>query len=238
MAPVHQISIAPFPIWHRPRGPSPQRRQTSKIRPDRIAATCFYAAWSTPVVHDTRSGLRIDARCRVLDLGGEPIRGLYSGGETAGGFSAHGLARAVPGIHGRPGHRDATRITWVVSEHPGRPPELHAAARFFRRASAGRGLRSSCPKSSPHPHCLAGDDAILFRGRDVSISPPSFPSLPGRKSVSWAGIRPGLQRRLESRPQRGQAGTSRGCPRCAGAGVIGPRGPAARALGLPRLWCG
>jgi hypothetical protein len=61
----------------------------------RIERPPFYAAWSTPVVHDTRSGLRIDARCRVLDLEGELIPGLYSGGETAGGFSAHGLARAL-----------------------------------------------------------------------------------------------------------------------------------------------
>jgi len=61
----------------------------------RIARPPFYAAWSTPVVHDTRSGLRIDARCRVLDFAGEPIPGLYSGGETAGGLSVHGLARAL-----------------------------------------------------------------------------------------------------------------------------------------------
>ena len=61
----------------------------------RIQRPPFYAAWSTPVVHDTRSGLRIDARCRVMDLEGKPIPGLYSGGETAGGFTAHGVARAL-----------------------------------------------------------------------------------------------------------------------------------------------
>jgi len=55
----------------------------------------FYAAWATPVVHDTRAGLRIDARCRVIDMRGEVIPGLYCGGESAGGFSAHGLARAT-----------------------------------------------------------------------------------------------------------------------------------------------
>jgi succinate dehydrogenase/fumarate reductase flavoprotein subunit len=55
----------------------------------------FYAAWATPVVHDTRAGLRIDARCRVIDMKGEIIPGLYCGGESAGGFSAHGLARAT-----------------------------------------------------------------------------------------------------------------------------------------------
>jgi FAD binding domain len=55
----------------------------------------FYAAWATPVVHDTRAGLRIDARCRVLDMKGAVIPGLYCGGESAGGFSQHGLARAI-----------------------------------------------------------------------------------------------------------------------------------------------
>ena len=60
-----------------------------------IAKPPFYAAWATPVVHDTRAGLRINAQCRVIDLNGEIIPGLYCGGESAGGFSQHGLARAV-----------------------------------------------------------------------------------------------------------------------------------------------
>jgi succinate dehydrogenase/fumarate reductase flavoprotein subunit len=54
-----------------------------------------YAAWATPVVHDTRAGLRINAKCQVLDMSGEVIEGLYCGGESAGGFSQHGLARAA-----------------------------------------------------------------------------------------------------------------------------------------------
>ena len=61
----------------------------------KIAKPPFYAAWATPVVHDTRAGLRINAKCRVVDLTGEVIEGLYCGGESAGGFSQHGLARAV-----------------------------------------------------------------------------------------------------------------------------------------------
>jgi succinate dehydrogenase/fumarate reductase flavoprotein subunit len=61
----------------------------------KIANPPFYAAWATPVVHDTRAGLRINARCQVLDLNGEVIPGLYCGGESAGGFSQHGLARAA-----------------------------------------------------------------------------------------------------------------------------------------------
>jgi predicted oxidoreductase len=39
--------------------------------------------------------LRINARCQVIDMNGEVIPGLYCGGESAGGFSMHGLPRAV-----------------------------------------------------------------------------------------------------------------------------------------------
>lgn len=55
----------------------------------------FHAAWATPTPHDSRAGLRINARCQVVDRLGHVIPGLYCGGESAGGFSQHGLARAV-----------------------------------------------------------------------------------------------------------------------------------------------
>ena len=61
----------------------------------KIAQPPFYAAWATPVLHDTRAGLRINAKCQVVDMGGDVILGLYCGGETAGGFSMHGVARAL-----------------------------------------------------------------------------------------------------------------------------------------------
>jgi succinate dehydrogenase/fumarate reductase flavoprotein subunit len=61
----------------------------------KIATPPFYAAWSTPVIHDTRAGLRINPRCQVMDMAGKIIPGLYCGGESAGGFSQHGLARAI-----------------------------------------------------------------------------------------------------------------------------------------------
>ena len=60
-----------------------------------VAKPPFYAAWSTPVVHDTRAGLRINRHCQVVDMEGEVIAGLYCGGESAGGFSQHGVARAI-----------------------------------------------------------------------------------------------------------------------------------------------
>jgi succinate dehydrogenase/fumarate reductase flavoprotein subunit len=61
----------------------------------KIQTAPFYAAWATPVVHDTRAGLRINAKCQVVDLHGKVIPGLYAGGECAGGFSLHGLARST-----------------------------------------------------------------------------------------------------------------------------------------------
>lgn len=61
----------------------------------RIARAPFHAAWATPVLHDTRAGLRINASCQVVDMNGAVIPGLYCGGESAGGFSMHGLARCL-----------------------------------------------------------------------------------------------------------------------------------------------
>jgi hypothetical protein len=61
----------------------------------KISKPPFYAGWATPVLHDTRAGLRINARCQVVDMNGQVIPGLYCGGESAGGFSMHGLARAT-----------------------------------------------------------------------------------------------------------------------------------------------
>ena len=61
----------------------------------KIAKPPFYAAWATPAVHDTRAGLRINANSQVVDFHGEVIPGLYCGGEFAGGFSMHGLSRAI-----------------------------------------------------------------------------------------------------------------------------------------------
>ncbi len=61
----------------------------------KIQAAPFYAAWATPNVHDTRSGLRINDKCQVLDLNGQVIPGLYCAGESAGGFNQHGLGRCT-----------------------------------------------------------------------------------------------------------------------------------------------
>jgi hypothetical protein len=71
----------------------------------KIQTPPFYAAWATPVIHDTRAGLRINARCQVIDFDGQVVPGLYCGGESAGGFGLHGLARCV--VQGRIAGRNA-----------------------------------------------------------------------------------------------------------------------------------
>ena len=61
----------------------------------RIQTPPFHAAWGTPLVHDSRAGLRINEKCQVLDMNGEVIPGLYCGGESAGGFNQHGMGRCT-----------------------------------------------------------------------------------------------------------------------------------------------
>jgi hypothetical protein len=65
----------------------------------------FYAAWSTPILHDTLTGLKINGKCQVIDLHGQVIEGLYCAGESAGGFALHGLPRVT--VFGRIAGREA-----------------------------------------------------------------------------------------------------------------------------------
>src|SRR6266853_1423937 len=61
----------------------------------KIQTPPFYAAWSTPCIHDCISGLRINAKAQVIDLAGQVIPALYCGGESAGGFNQHGLTKSL-----------------------------------------------------------------------------------------------------------------------------------------------
>lgn len=79
----------------------------------KIQTAPFYAAWSTPVVHDSRAGLRISAKCEVIDLSGNVIPGLYCGGESAGGFSLHGIARCA--VQGRIAAREVVKLSPIPS---------------------------------------------------------------------------------------------------------------------------
>ena len=69
----------------------------------------FYAAWSTPILHDSLTGLRINQKCQVIDIQGNIIPGLYCAGESAGGFALHGLARVL--VFGRMAGRAAALAT-------------------------------------------------------------------------------------------------------------------------------
>jgi hypothetical protein len=54
----------------------------------------FYAASLMVVWHDSYGGLRTNGKAQVLDMEGQVIPGLYTGGEASGSGNQHGLARA------------------------------------------------------------------------------------------------------------------------------------------------
>jgi len=45
--------------------------------------------------HDCYSGLRVNDKCQVMDVFGSVIPGFYCAGESAGGFTLHGLGRCI-----------------------------------------------------------------------------------------------------------------------------------------------
>jgi succinate dehydrogenase/fumarate reductase flavoprotein subunit len=67
----------------------------------------FYAAWTTPILHDTLTGIRTNTDSQVIDIRGEIIPGLYCAGESQGGFAQHGLTRCI--AFGRIAGRHAAR---------------------------------------------------------------------------------------------------------------------------------
>ena len=78
----------------------------------KIATPPFHAAWATPVIHDTRMGLRINAHCQVMDMNGHVIPGLYCGGEFG-----RRVQPARPGPRHLPGlHRRASRGVGITTD--------------------------------------------------------------------------------------------------------------------------
>ena len=73
----------------------------------KIETPPFYAAWATPLIHDSYTGLRTNASAQVMDLHGEVIPGLYCAGECQGGFNQHGLGRSL--LFGRIAGRHAAQ---------------------------------------------------------------------------------------------------------------------------------
>jgi succinate dehydrogenase/fumarate reductase flavoprotein subunit len=72
----------------------------------------FYAAWATPILHDTHTGLRTNTSAQVIDTRGEVIPHLYAAGETQGGFAQHGLTRCI--VFGRLAGRHAAKSAGSV----------------------------------------------------------------------------------------------------------------------------
>ena len=58
-----------------------------------VAKPPFYALSIMVVWHDSYGGLRCNGRQQVIDMRGQPIPGLYAGGEAVGGFNKHGLGK-------------------------------------------------------------------------------------------------------------------------------------------------
>jgi hypothetical protein len=61
----------------------------------KIETAPFYAAVLAVQWHDSYGGLMTNGKSEVLDTNGQPIPGLYAGGEVAGGSTVHGLGRAI-----------------------------------------------------------------------------------------------------------------------------------------------
>ena len=75
----------------------------------RLEKPPFYAAWSTPILHDTLTGLRTNTNGEVMDIHNQVISSLYCAGESQGGFAQHGLARCL--VFGRVAGRHAATRT-------------------------------------------------------------------------------------------------------------------------------
>jgi hypothetical protein len=63
-----------------------------------ISRPPFYALSIMVIWHDSYGGLRVNGRQQVIDMRGQPIPGLYAGGEAVGGFNKHGLGKGH--VHG------------------------------------------------------------------------------------------------------------------------------------------
>lgn len=61
----------------------------------KIQTPPFYAAWATPILHDTYTGLRVNGRWQVVDIWGKTIPGFYCAGESASGFIQHGVGKCI-----------------------------------------------------------------------------------------------------------------------------------------------
>jgi len=69
------------------------------VRPRRVVLQSELSPVQIIYSFDPRGNAGIIAKGQVVDFSGNVILGLYCGGESAGGFSLHGLARCT--VQGR-----------------------------------------------------------------------------------------------------------------------------------------
>ena len=80
----------------------------------RIARAPFYAAWATPVIHDTRAGLRINGQCQVLDMGRRRDRRPLLRGRIRGRIQpARPCPRDLPGAYCGAAHHRMIPVSTV-----------------------------------------------------------------------------------------------------------------------------
>ena len=112
------------------KGSDPEFARGPDAPMHRIDTPPFYAATLYPVWHDSYGGLRINGRAQVIDMQGEPIPGLYAGGESSGGGNQHGLGtRPRPWLHRRhERRRGADNLIW---KHRRRLPRSRLTGRVW-----------------------------------------------------------------------------------------------------------
>jgi hypothetical protein len=79
-------------------GADPEFERESEAPMHAVAKPPFYALAIMVIWHDSFGGLRCNGKHQVVDMQGQPIPGLYAGGEAVGGFSKHGLGKGH--VHG------------------------------------------------------------------------------------------------------------------------------------------
>jgi hypothetical protein len=79
-------------------GEDPEFARESDAPMHPVTRPPFHALAIMVIWHDSFGGLRCNGRQQVIDMQGEPIPGLYAGGEAVGGFSKHGLGKGH--VHG------------------------------------------------------------------------------------------------------------------------------------------
>ena len=153
----------------------------------------FYAAWATPILHDTLTGLRTNTSTEVIDMRGEVIPNLYCAGETQGGFAQHGLARCL--VFGR-----------IAGPHRG---EEYGLRRDDGGYAGERHAASNEPRGVGHSHAR-GRRAVFHQGRREVVGRLRA-RRPADRGARWrggGGVRPS-RRRAVARHRRAVLGRGR-----------------------------